>query len=114
MNKKMLMLMAAGAVSISILSGCTAYDRASSYVAEPVVSDVKVGMTREQVRQIAGPPSTTATLVHAKGTCETYAVAPRDGKAQTYFVSFNETGHVMNKGFQSCAEYDQDPQAKQP
>ncbi|OMQ24660.1 osmotically-inducible lipoprotein OsmE [Serratia oryzae] len=97
------------AAAFSVLAGCTAYDRAASYVKEPVVSDVKVGMTRQQVRAIAGPPSTSATLIHAKGTCDTYAVAPHDGKAQTYFVSFNEMGHVMNKGYQSCSEYDTQP-----
>ncbi len=97
------------AAAFSLLAGCTAYDRATSYVKEPVVSDVKVGMTKQQVRAIAGPPSTSATLIHANGTCDTYAVAPRDGKAQTYFVSYNDTGHVMNKGYQSCAEYDSEP-----
>lgn len=97
------------AAAFSVLTGCTAYDRAASYVKEPVVSDVKVGMTKQQVRAIAGPPSTSATLIHARGTCDTYAVAPRDGKAQTYFVSFNETGHVMNKGYQSCSDYDTQP-----
>ncbi len=108
MNKKMLIIVA---TAVSVLAGCQTYDRAASYVKEPVVSDVKVGMTKAQVRAIAGPPSTEATLVHAKGTCQTYAVAPRDGKAQTYFVSFNDTGHVMNKGYQSCSDYDKDPQA---
>ncbi|MBU9810544.1 osmotically-inducible lipoprotein OsmE [Rahnella sp. C60] len=110
MNKKMLLVVA---TAVSVLAGCQTYDRAASYVKEPVVSDVKVGMTKSQVRAIAGPPSTEATLIHAKGTCQTYAVAPRDGKAQTYFVSFNDTGHVMNKGYQSCSDYDKDPQAGQ-
>ncbi|MNR41084.1 Osmotically-inducible lipoprotein E precursor [compost metagenome] len=76
---------------------------------EPVVSSVKAGMTKQQVRAIAGEPSTSATLVYAKGTCDTYAVKPRDGKVQTYFVSYNETGQVMNKGYQTCSEYDSAP-----
>ncbi|CAI0713523.1 DNA-binding transcriptional activator OsmE [Serratia quinivorans] len=97
------------AATFTLLAGCTAYDRAASYVQEPVVSDVKVGMTKQQVRAIAGPPSTTATLVHAQGTCDTYAVAPRDGKVQTYFVSYSDTGHVMNKGYQTCSDYDSQP-----
>ncbi|WP_351252182.1 osmotically-inducible lipoprotein OsmE, partial [Streptomyces sp. NPDC001851] len=79
MTKKLVLAVGTAAV-FSILAGCTTYDRAASYVNEPVVSDVKVGMTKQQVRAIAGPPSTTATLVHAQGTCDTYAVAPRDGK----------------------------------
>ena len=43
-------------------------------------------MTREQVRQIAGPASTEITMVHARGTCQTYVIGERDGKQQTYFV----------------------------
>lgn len=104
-----LVLAGCAAALFTVLTGCTTYDRAASYVNEPVVSDVKVGMTKQQVRAIAGPPSTSASLIHAQGTCDTYAVAPRDGKAQTYFVSFNDTGHVMNKGYQSCSEYDTQP-----
>lgn len=99
------------AVALAVLSGCTAYDRAESYVTKPVVQDVKKGMTREQVRDIAGPPSTEITMVHARGTCQTYVLGERDGKQQTYFVSYSDTGRVMNYGFQSCKDYDTDPQA---
>lgn len=101
------------AVTLAILSGCTAYDRAESFVTKPVVKDVKKGMTRQQVRDIAGPASTEITMVHARGTCQTYVLGQRDGKAQTYFVSYSDTGRVMNYGFQSCQEYDTDPQAGQ-
>ncbi|MFS2223702.1 osmotically-inducible lipoprotein OsmE [Pantoea sp. B65] len=101
------------AVALAVLSGCTAYDRAESYVTKPVVQDVKKGMTREQVRQVAGAPSTEITMVHARGTCQTYVLGQRDGKVQTYFVSYNDTGRVMNYGFQSCKDYDTDPQAAQ-
>jgi len=101
------------AVTLAILSGCTAYDRAESYVTKPVVQDVKKGMTRQQVRDIAGQPATEITMVHARGTCQTYVLNERDGKQQTYFVSYNDTGTVMNYGFQSCKEYDTDPQTKQ-
>ena len=101
------------AVALAMLSGCTAYDRAESYVSKPVVKDVKKGMSREQVRQIAGQPSTEINMVHARGTCQTYILGQRDGKAETYFVALDETGHVLNSGYQTCAEYDTDPQAKQ-
>ncbi len=100
-------------VVLAVLSGCTTYDRAESFVTKPVVKDVKKGMTREQVRQIAGSPSTEITMVHARGTCQTYVLGERDGKLQTYFVSYSDTGRVMNYGFQSCKEYDTDPQANQ-
>src|SRR5471030_3458231 len=85
MNKKMLLVVA---TAVSVLAGCQTYDRAASYVKEPVVSDVKVGMTKSQVRAIAGPPSTEATLIHAKGTCQTYAVAPVKGKPRPNFFGF--------------------------
>ncbi len=29
----------------------------------------------------------------------------RDGKAETYFVALDDTGHVINSGYQTCAEY---------
>lgn len=53
MTKKLVLAVGTAAV-FSILAGCTTYDRAASYVNEPVVSDVKVGMTKQQVRAIAG------------------------------------------------------------
>ncbi|TCV99707.1 osmotically-inducible lipoprotein OsmE [Biostraticola tofi] len=109
MNHKTLIAIAAAA-TVSLLSGCTAYDRADSYVTKPVVSDVKKGMTKEQARAIGGIPSTSATLIHARGTCDSYVLGTRDGKPINYFVSYDETGKVLNKGFQSCQEYDTDPQ----
>jgi len=105
-------LIAAGA-AIAILSGCTTYHQAESYVTKPVVKDVKKGMTRDQVRHIGGQPASVITMIHARGTCDTYIIGQSEGKPLTYFVSYNDTGHVMNYGFQSCTEYDTDPQAPQ-
>ena len=99
--------------ALAILSGCTAYDRAESYVTKAVVQQVKQGMTREQVREIAGPPATEVSMIHARGTCQTYVLKERDGQLQTYFVSYTDTGTVMNYGFQTCEEYDTDPQTGQ-
>lgn len=103
----------AAGLALAVLSGCTTYHQAESYVTQPVVKDVKKGMTREQVRQIGGRPASSITMIHARGTCDTYIIGENKGKPLTYFVSFNDTGHVMNYGFQSCAEYDTDPQAPQ-
>ncbi|ACZ76810.1 MULTISPECIES: osmotically-inducible lipoprotein OsmE [Dickeya] len=97
------------AASTLMLTGCVAYDRAENFFTKPVVKDVKKGMSRQEVNQIAGPASTQATMLHARGTCNTYVLGTRDGKVQYYFVSFDETGHVLNKGFQSCQEYDTNP-----
>ncbi|WP_230492655.1 osmotically-inducible lipoprotein OsmE [Martelella alba] len=109
MNNK-LALAFTTAAALTVLSGCTLYDRADSYMKKPVVSDVKKGMTKEQARAIGGMPATTATMVNARGTCDTYILGTRDGKPINYFVSYDDTGHVLNKGFQTCQEYDTNPQ----
>ena len=67
--------------------------------------------SRAQVAQIAGKPSSEVSMIHARGTCQTYILGQRDGKAETYFVALDDTGHVINSGYQTCAEYDTDPQA---
>jgi osmotically inducible lipoprotein OsmE len=110
MNKNVAGILGTAAV-LTMLAGCTAYDRTTDQFTQPVVKDVKKGMSREQVQQIAGKPSSEITMIHAHGTCQTYILGQRDGKVETYFVALDNTGHVMNSGYQTCAEYDTDPQA---
>jgi len=110
MNKNVAGILSAAAV-LTMLAGCTAYDRTTDQFTQPVVKDVKKGMTRSQVAAIAGKPSSEVTMIHARGTCQTYILGQRDGKAETYFVALDDTGHVINSGYQTCAEYDPDPQA---
>ncbi len=110
MNMKLAGIMGAAAV-MAMLAGCTAYDRTKDQVTTPVVKDVKKGMSRAQVMQVAGKPSSEVTMIHARGTCQTYILGQRDGKTETYFVALDDTGHVINSGYQTCAEYDTDPQA---
>lgn len=110
MKKNIAGMLGAAAV-LAMLAGCTAYDRTKDQFTTPVVKDIKKGMTREQVLQVAGRPSSEITMVHARGTCQTYVLGQREGKAETYFVALDDTGHVMNSGYQTCAEYDTDPQA---
>lgn len=110
MKKNIAGMLGAAAV-LAMLAGCTAYDRTKDQFTTPVVKDIKKGMTREQVLQVAGRPSSEITMVHARGTCQTYVLDQREGKAETYFVALDDTGHVMNSGYQTCAEYDTDPQA---
>ncbi|EBS0636491.1 osmotically-inducible lipoprotein OsmE [Salmonella enterica subsp. enterica serovar Umbilo] len=110
MNKNVAGILSAAAV-MTMLAGCTAYDRTKDQFVEPVVKDVKKGMSRAQVAQIAGKPSSEVSMIHARGTCQTYILGQRDGKAETYFVALDATGHVINSGYQTCAEYDTDPQA---
>lgn len=110
--KKFTGLMVAGMV-LAVLSGCTTYQKAESYVTQPVVKNVKKGMTKQQVHTIAGNPSTDITMAHARGTCETYVLGKgANNQLLTYFVSYTDAGRVMNYGFQSCAEYDTDPQVQ--
>ena len=65
-------------VALTLLAGCTAYDRTKDQFTQPVVKDVKKGMSRQQVMQIAGKPSTEVTMVHARGTCQTYILGQRE------------------------------------
>ena len=110
MNKNLAGMLGAAAV-MTLLAGCTAYDRTADQFKEPVVKDVKKGMSRAQVQQLAGKPSSEVTMIHARGICQTYILGQRDGKTETYFVALDDTGHVINSGYQTCAEYDTDPQA---
>ena len=41
-------------VALTLLAGCTAYDRTKDQFTQPVVKDVKKGMSRQQVMQING------------------------------------------------------------
>lgn len=109
MNKKLVIALTA-ATALTALSACTIYDRADSYMKKPVVSDVKKGMTKQQARAIGGVPSTSATMINARGTCDSYVLGTRDGKPINYFVSYDQNNIVLNKGFQSCQEYDTNPQ----
>lgn len=68
------------------LSACSTYDRAASYVTEPVVKDVKVGMTKQQVVDIAGQPATSITMVNARGTCSTYLISGTDKNHKTILL----------------------------
>ncbi|AFJ46670.1 osmotically-inducible lipoprotein OsmE [Shimwellia blattae] len=111
MNKHIAGVFGAAAV-LAMLAGCTAYDRTKDQFTQPVVKDVKKGMTRSQVAAIAGKPASEVTMIHARGTCQTYILGQRDGKIDTYFVALDDTGHVMNTGYQTCAEYDTDPSTK--
>lgn len=110
MNKNVAGFLGIAAV-LTLVAGCTAYDRTKDQFTQPVVKDVKKGMSRQQVAQIAGKPASEVTMIHARGTCQTYILGQRDGKAETYFVALDETGRVVNSGYQTCAEYDTDPRA---
>lgn len=77
MNKNMAGILSAAAV-LTMLAGCTAYDRTKDQFVQPVVKDVKKGMSRAQVAQIAGKPSSEVSMIHARGTCQTYIEAAHE------------------------------------
>lgn len=66
MNKNLTGILSAAAV-LTMLAGCTAYDRTKDQFVQPVVKDVKKGMSRAQVAQIAGKPSSEVSMIHARG-----------------------------------------------
>ena len=70
MNKNMAGILSAAAV-LTMLAGCTAYDRTKDQFVQPVVKDVKKVMSLAQVAQIPDMSSTpvirpvlNTTLIH--------------------------------------------------
>lgn len=51
MNKNVAGILSAAAV-MTMLAGCTAYDRTKDQFVEPVVKDVKKGMSRHRLRRL--------------------------------------------------------------
>jgi len=93
--------------AFAVLAGCAGHnpiDRVT-YRKEPLVKEVERGMSKEQVRTLGGPPSSEFRRTAHSGSCNNY-VLNRNGKEQTYYVSFNSDGRVDGKGFTTCEELD--------
>lgn len=103
MNKRTLTAI----LALGTLAGCAGHDPADHvvYRNEPLVKQVENGMTAEQVLTVAGPPSTQVQREYISGTCNNY-VLNNDGHEQTYYVSFNSSGRVDGKGFNTCEHMD--------
>jgi osmotically inducible lipoprotein OsmE len=89
-------------------SGCATMHKAESAVTyrdEPLVKQVEMGMTQEQVRALGGPPSQQYTRRVKPGTCNQY-VLEHEGNQQVYQVSFDAKGRVESKGFETCESAD--------
>ena len=113
MNKNMAGILSAAAV-LTMLAGCTAYDRTKDQFVQPVVKDVKKGMSRAQVAQ------TGLWYDHKPYNPPAWLIPPLHSEFLPYSCSYSvllfisvldDTGHVINSGYQTCAEYDTDPQA---
>lgn len=109
MYKHVLAVLLAGAT----LAGCGSRPENPvdfvTYRNEPLVKQVENGQTMQRVIAIGGSPSTVIDLPHG-GTCNNY-VLNRDGHQQAYYVRFDATGHVDDKGFKTCEQRQKDEAA---
>ncbi|KQQ54890.1 transcriptional regulator [Pseudomonas sp. Leaf127] len=100
---------------LAALAGCTNSTAQNpvdfvTYRDQPLVKQVEDGMTREQVLKLGGTPSSVVERKVNPGTCNNY-VLTRDGHQQVYHVSFNSDGRVVNKGFMTCEQREQNERA---
>jgi osmotically inducible lipoprotein OsmE len=104
MNKNALLTFCA----VLTLGGCAGHNPVDrvTYRDQPLVEK---GMTKEQVLQLGGPPSSEMQRTVHAGTCNNY-VLNHEGKEQTYYVSFDASGVVDSKGFITCAEREKQEQ----
>lgn len=92
---------------LSTVAACSTMENPVDYVIyneEPLVRDVRDGMTKEEVLTIGGPPSSEVRNSVEPGTCNNY-ILTEDGKQQPYYVNFGTDGRVMGKGFMTCEDH---------
>jgi len=94
-------------VALATISGCAG--NPLTYRDEPLVANVEIGMSQQQVLALAGPPTSTTTRKEQPGTCNDYLFTHK-GERQPYFVSFDATGRVDHKDFRTCAFLEQEQQ----
>lgn len=103
----------AALLASATLIGCSSHPENPvdhvTYREQPLVKQVENGMTMQKVIAIGGSPSTVIDLPHG-GTCNNY-ILNREGHQQAYFVRFDATGHVDDKGFKTCEQREKDEQA---
>ncbi|TLX57457.1 osmotically-inducible lipoprotein OsmE [Stutzerimonas nosocomialis] len=105
----------ASLITIALLAGCAGHvqnpvDRVT-FRDEPLVKDVRDGMTRAEVLTMGGEPSATSDRVASPGTCNDYILSHK-GDQQPYFVSFDANGRVDGKGFLTCRQMDENQRAR--
>ncbi|MFG0380521.1 osmotically-inducible lipoprotein OsmE [Pseudomonas sp. zbq_18] len=92
---------------MSTLAACSTMENPVDYVIyseEPLVQDVRDGMTKDDVLTIAGPPSSQVQNTAEPGTCNNY-ILTEEGKQQPYYVNFGSDGLVKGKGFMTCEDH---------
>jgi osmotically inducible lipoprotein OsmE len=95
------------AAVLATLGGCASHsENPIDYLTfrhQPLVEQVKVGMTREQVLTLGGPASSERGRSQRPGSCNDY-VLNHEGKEQPYYVAFDANQRVEDKGFLTCKE----------
>ncbi|MBD9425921.1 osmotically-inducible lipoprotein OsmE [Pseudomonas sp. PDM15] len=89
------------------VTGCSTMENPADYATyrhEPLVQDVRDGMTKDEVLTIGGPPSSEVQNTVTAGTCNNY-ILNVDGKEQPYYVTFTSEGRVEGKGFMTCEQH---------
>lgn len=92
-------------LGVGVLAGCAGQASTANFNHMPQVKDVHLNMTEASVRAVAGAPASTYRRESRSGTCYNY-VLNSGGNSVPYFVSFDASGTVDNKGFETCKEFD--------
>jgi len=88
-------------------AGCSTMENPVDYATyrdEPLVQNVRDGMTKEEVLTIGGPPSAEVQNTVTAGTCNNY-ILNVDGNEQPYYVTFDANARVEGKGFMTCEQH---------
>lgn len=104
------------ATAVALLSACSSHvqnpvDRVT-FRDQPLVKDVRKGMSEEQVLTLGGKPSSSMTRTVNPGLCHDYILS-HNGEKQPYYVSLDSTGHVDGKGFLTCKQMEENERARQ-
>lgn len=95
------------AAALASGAGCaTKIENPTDYLTfrnEPLVRQVKAGMSKEQVLAIGGRPSSIVQRSIHPGSCNNY-ILNRQGHQQAYHVSFGANGRVQHSGFMTCGQ----------
>ncbi|UVJ45896.1 osmotically-inducible lipoprotein OsmE [Pseudomonas sp. LS1212] len=108
MNKHLL----ATCVVLAALGGC-ANATYEAYRDQPLVAQVKKGMSKQQVLRIGGQPLAEVARTQAPGSCFDYRLS-QASQQQPYHVSFDVADSVDHQGFKTCDQWsEQQRKAKQ-
>jgi osmotically inducible lipoprotein OsmE len=86
---------------LAVLTGCSTPPK-QIYRDQPLVVQVKKGMSKQQVLDIGGQPVSVSKRSINPGSCLDYLFT-KDGRQQAYHVSLDAADKVDHKGFVNCA-----------